>query len=844
MKYEGSKSTKHKSRPPGPFNKPISRSRILTNVSVCLPEAKLLCFVGQYIVQITVISPRISYTCSPMNRTYMQRMPRYLFLLLIIALFNFPLFAQVAVGQWRDHLPYNKGVQVADAGDYIYAASESGLFQYNKVDGDVLRLSKVNGMSDIGYSAIAWSEVNNTLVVAYTNTNIDLIQNGEIINIPDIKDKSILGYKTINEIHIKDDYAYLACGFAVVVLDIVKREIKDTYYIGPNGSVLNVHDVVTSDSQLFACTEDGVYYAQLTGTNLANFENWTKYAGLPNGAFNTGTWFSNKLYVNLSVENASDTIYYFQGGQWVVFDQLDEPIINSLESAHNRLLISAEGSVSEFDQGHIRYRLAFNYGGGFFAKPSHATIDSDRVMWIADKSAGLVRHPEDLSIDFISVNGPSAASSTGISIWDGRCYVASGSISSVWSNGNNNNGMYSFKDNEWENISPYSFQETNSIRDVIRVEVDPFDSKRVYASSYGSGLLEYYDDEFVEWYDTSNSTLQALPGNPGNIRIVGIKVDRTTGILWASTVGTENCMHAKDLEGNWHGFNLTAVNSFTLGDITMDDIGQKWILAPRGTGLVVFDDNGTLENTNDDQSIKLNQNLGNGNLAGNNVYCIATDFDGEIWVGTENGISVFYSPESVFTGDNFDSQQILVEQDGYVQYLLENETVSAIAIDGANRKWLGTANAGVFLMSEDGTKEILHFTKDNSPLFSNEITSLGLDQLSGELFIGTDKGIVSFRGTATWGVPEFEKTDVYAFPNPVEPGYDGPIAIKGLVRDADVKITDAAGNVVYATTAEGGQAIWDGNKITGGRAKSGVYLVFASNEDGKETFVTKVLLIN
>ncbi len=771
-------------------------------------------------------------------------MPRQLALVLAIALLNSPLFAQVAVGQWRDHLPYNEGVQVADAGDWIFAASENGLFQYHKASGDILRLSKVNGLSDIGYSAIAWSDVNNTLVVAYRNTNLDLIQNGEIINIPDIKDKSILGYKTINNIHIKDDYAYLACGFAIVVLDLVKHEIKDTYYIGPQGSSLNIYDVATSDNSLFACTEDGVYSADLEGTNLANFENWTKYTGLPQGTYNAGTWFSNKLYVNLSLDNELDTIFYHQGGQWQVFTDFAEQEINTLESAYDRLLISAGGSVAEYDEGHTRYRLLFDFGTTQFAKPSHATIDADRVMWVADKRQGLIRHPEDQTVQLIGVNGPSAPTSMSISVWDGRVYVASGSLTPIWGNGYNPSGMYTFSDNQWGNISAYSFPETEVVRDVIRVKVDPFDSKRVYASAWGYGLLEYYDNQFVEWYDTSNSSLQALASSPGNIKVGGLEIDRSNGNLWVACSGTEYSLHAKDPDGNWYGFNLTAVNNFTLGDIAIDDIGQKWVVAARGTGLIVFNDNGTLDNTNDDQSIKLTQNLNNGNLAGNSVFCIATDFDGEVWVGTENGISVFYSPESVFTGDDFDSQQILVEQDGYVQYLLENEGVTAIGIDGANRKWLGTSNAGVFLMSEDGTEEILHFTKENSPLFSNEITSLGIDHLSGEVFIGTEKGIISYKGTATWGTPEFVQDDVYAYPNPVEPNYDGPIAIRGLVRDADVKIADVAGNVVYATTAEGGQAIWDGNKLTGDRAKSGVYLVFASNEDGKETFVTKILFIN
>ncbi|MDP6909719.1 MAG: two-component regulator propeller domain-containing protein, partial [Flavobacteriales bacterium] len=402
-----------------------------------------------------------------------------------------------------------------------------------------------------------------------------------------------------------------------------------------------------------------------------------------------------------------------------------------------------------------------------------------------------------------------------ISIWDGRCYVASGSITLTWNNQFNGAGMYSFKSDEWKNISVYDSEETESLRDYIRVLVDPFDSKRVYATSWGGGLVEYYDDQFVEHYDTSNSALQTMLGTDDVLRVSGMEIDRNTGTLWVSGSGSTDLLFSKSQSGEWDSYHIEGLGNITLSDIAIDDIGQKWVIAPRGVGLVVYNDNGTLGNTNDDQSIKLTQNLNNGNLASNNIYSIVADFDGEIWVGTDNGISVFYSPESVFSGGNFDSQQILVEQDGYVQHLLENEGVTAIAIDGANRKWIGTAGAGVFLMSDDGTEQILHFTKDNSPLFSDQITSLGIDHLSGEVFIGTSKGIVSYRGTATWGTPEIIPDNIYAYPNPVEPDYDGPIAIKGLVRDADVKITDAAGNVVFATIADGGQAIWDGNSFNG-----------------------------
>ncbi len=771
-------------------------------------------------------------------------MSRCLFLLPVV-LFSLPLFGQVAIGQWRDHLPYNKGVQVADAGEWIYAATESGLFKHHKTEGDVVRISKVSGLSDIGFSSIVWSQEHNTLIVAYDNTNIDLIQDGQIINVPDIKNKQILGLKTINNIHVNGDYAYLACGFGIVVMDIIKHEIKDSYSIGSAGTALKVNDAVVSGDRLYAATESGVLYGLLNGINLADFANWNSLSDIPNGEYVACTWFNNRLYVGLSVENEIDTVYWMENGQWKRFTFEVEPQeIRALESTEDRLIVVVDGASKEFKSNHDRYRVAHLYGENQYANPNHATIDNDNVMWIADRDRGLIRYNEDFSYDFISINGPSGPTSTDIDIWDGNCYVASGSITPTWGNGYNSQGIFVFKDNQWFAIGPGSFEQTNGTFDYLRVSVDPFDSKRVYVGSYGSGVIEYYDNQFSGIYNTSNSTLQDLTNYPGNIRCIDVEIDRATGNLWVSNGEAENTIHLKEPNGTWHGFKMQGADLLTLADIAIDGAGQAWVMAPRGKGLFVFNHGGTLDNPNDDQSIRLTQSTGNGNLVSNEVFCLAADLDGEIWVGTNSGISVFYSPESVFSGGDFDAQQILIEQDGYTQYLLENESITVIEIDGANRKWIGTSNAGVYLLSDDGTEQIHHFTSDNSPLFSNQITAIGVDHLSGEVFIGTDKGIISYKSTATWGTQEFEKADVYAYPNPVEPDYDGLIAIKGLVRDADVKIADAAGNVVFATTAEGGQAVWDGNNLTGGRAQSGVYLVFASNEDGKETFVTKILFIN
>ncbi|GAI04403.1 unnamed protein product, partial [marine sediment metagenome] len=229
----------------------------------------------------------------------------------------------------------------------------------------------------------------------------------------------------------------------------------------------------------------------------------------------------------------------------------------------------------------------------------------------------------------------------------------------------------------------------------------------------------------------------------------------------------------------------------------------------------------------------------------NNIFSVAEDLEGNIWVGTNEGPVIYYNPENVFSGQNFFAHRINIPREddsGLANYMLGTETITAIAVDGANRKWIGTENAGVFLLAPDGMKQIYSFNENNSPLLSNNITSIAIDHQSGEVFFGTDKGIISYRSTATQGSNEFNK--VFVFPNPVREDYDGPITVTGLVSDAEVKITDISGNIVYETRALGGQAIWDGRNFSGARVQTGVYLIFCTNEDGSKTHVTKLLFIH
>lgn len=752
----------------------------------------------------------------------------------------------IGVGQWRDHLPYHNAKTLAEAGDRIYCATNEALFYFSKSEYTVERLTKINGLSDIEFNAIAYDVPTNTLVIAYTNTNIDLLQDNRIINIPDIKRKVIPGNKIINRIFFKDNYAYLACGFGIVVVDLIKKEIKDTYYIGPDGSYINVTDFTCDGTYFYASTSGGIYRAPVNAPNLANYSFWTKFTSLPPTTlanyYNAIEFHGGKVYASFSIPDKKDTVYVFDGNNWTYFDTINFSQVRSITSLHNKMNICGNGYLFLYDSAGVDYFLINQYYSlpDQTANPFEAFTTQTDEVWIADGIHGLVKNANLWDYWKFHPNGPRFATAFDMSVENSALWVASGGVSPAWGPTFSNKGIASYINNEWNTHYPKA-RNGEDLLDNLRIAVDPFNSSRVFSGSWIGGVAEFTGNQQTQIYDTLNSSLLFLPNIPW-IRVGGLAFDEN-GNLWVGNSNVNRPVSVLKTNGEWKNFSAgNAYSPGLIGDLVIDSYNQKWMMLPYGSGLLVFNDGGTIDNTSDDKFKKLSTGIGNGKLPSNYIYSIAVDLDGEVWVGTDKGIAVFYSPGEVFTGSNFDAQQILIEQDGYAQYLFESEIVSAIAVDGGNRKWVGTQNAGVFLMSADGTEELLHFTEDNSPLFSNNIYSLAIDHLTGEVFIGTAKGIISYKGDATGGGETFN--EVYAYPNPVHHGYEGPIAIKGLVRNADVKITDVSGNLVYATTANGGQAVWNGRLFNGEKATTGVYLVFASNDDGSQTHVTKILIIN
>jgi len=775
--------------------------------------------------------------------------------LLLIAVFMlissfYQLVAQnVDCCKWLDHLPYNNCISVAEAGNLIFAATPYSVFYFNKSDNSLTRLNKVttNGLSDIGISMIAFGEKNSKLVVAYANTNIDLVYvdpvNGlKVINIPDIKRKPILGNKTINQVLIIDKYAYLACGFGIVVLDLEKEEIKDTYYIGPSGSQIDVKDITfhQDDNRFYAATEKGIYSALAT-TNLAFYVNWVQDTVISgsNDNFNLIASFSGKIYANKTNYTwDKDTMFVKNGSNWTYFIADNHSNRTSLKVCGDRLLICNYLDMQVFKPDGTRENIYYSYNPGTI-RPNDAMIDKESKVWIADSDQGLWSIDANNSGSNYIFNGPVSPIVAAMDISNRQLWVVPGGRTASFTNLFRVPQFFTFEGQAWHSYNSTTSPEISNSRDWLCVAADPQDENHAFLGSWGWGVIELDNGEIKQFYTPGNSSLQYIDGyGEGYLRIGGLAFDSENN-LWVTNSGAANILSVRKVNGEWKSYNLGSLGTAVdVGNLLIDKDNQKW-MQMRDLALFVYNDNGTPDDPSDDQKRKLTNAAGNGALPGSSIASMAVDRDGQLWLGTDQGVAVIYSPSNVFGGGSFDAQQIMVEEEGYLHPLLETEAITAIAVNGNNEKWIGTDKAGVFLMSSDGTQELQHFTEANSPLLSNSIQSIKISS-SGEVYFGTSLGIVSYKDYKVEPQQTLDSLTVY--PNPVRPG-NTCIHISNLVAGSNVKITGVSGGLVWETQAEGGDVIWDGNNLEGRRVNTGVYYIFVTNEDGSQKKSGKVLVV-
>jgi hypothetical protein len=749
---------------------------------------------------------------------------------------------QGAVGSWDDRLPYSRSYSLTTDGEKIWSSTGTSVLVHDIKSGITSSLSKISGLTETAVAIVAWCEAEESLIIVYRSTGIDIVRKGIITHIPDIKNKYIPGLKEINGVTITGSRALLSASFGMVVVDIRGRYIADTWRPGPDGEMNSVSESVILNDRVYAATSRGVYSAPQNRQGLSYFGNWEQLEGLPSPASDYSqisvagsalmitkpgspapAIFPDSLFLITPGQSAT-LIAAEPAGTFMALDGDGSQVIASLSSSIR--ILSAQGEITREISGY----------GWSDANPA-GTLTAGQDLWIADASAGLVSTSNYTQFSNHTLPGPYTANVADIVFSGNNFYVTGGTVDNAWGNVYRPLQVFTGSGDSWQSHILYG----EADRDAMRVIADPANDKHFFVSSWGNGLYEFLDGEIINNFNQYNSPLSSIRPGENYTRICGLAWDRT-GNLWMTQTGVPGNLKALTPDGSWIttpvNLNVTAV-----GDIIIDRNQYIWVVLPRGNGLLVYDPAGTPANTSDDRYIRLQVQDTEGHTM-NNLFSIAPDLDGNIWLGTDMGPAVFYNPGKVFSSE-LKASRIKIPRDdgsGLADYLLGTETVTAIAIDGANRKWFGTLSSGAFLMSDDARNELAHFTSANSPLLSDNMVKIAVNGITGEVWFGTAEGIVSFRGEATTGVEDY--SGMYVFPNPVREDFEGVVTITGLVENSSVKITDVSGNLVYETTSLGGQATWDLHNYRGQRVATGVYLVFCTNEDGRLAGVTKMLVIS
>ena len=725
------------------------------------------------------------------------------------------------------------------AGDSkIFCATPYSVFTVDLNDRSIERLSKITGLSETGVSAINYDESSHKLFVAYSNSNIDIIYRNDIFNIPDIKRENISGDKTVYKIYSLNNNYYLSTGLGIIVVDGDQYEIKDSWLIGNNGNNVRVNGFTSDGNYFYAATDEGLKRIPVNSSNPENYLNWELLSGI-NGL--SGGACSDVVSVNSKiVVSKNDSLFVLNGNTWTLFYASGNKI-TSINSSGGRIEVChlLPGPVSDVvilnSDGSIGKTIQQN---GVTPFPKKAILYNGDY-WIADAYNALSEFSAGSTADDVfSPDSPEGIASGDMMICQDVFYATAGTVNDSWNYQYNGNGIYRYKNGEWKNINRFHYPVLDSMLDFITVAADPRDQS-VWAGSFGGGLLHIKPDETFEIFK-QNSSIQPHPLDPGSYRVAGLFFDPQQN-LWISNFGSPQPLVVRKADGTWKNFSLPFnLTENAVSQIVMDDGGQLWIDSPLQNGLICYNYGNSIDDTGDDHWKLFGSGAGNGNLPSNNVLSIAKDKSGFIWVGTDNGIGIIQCPGDVFSS-GCEAILPVVPQGNFAGYLFSGQSAQSIAVDGADRKWIATPN-GLWLISADGESVIQQFTEDNSPLLSNNVKKIAIDGKTGEVYIATDKGICSFRSTAT----EADETNsgVLVFPNPVPPGYTGTIAIKGLAENSIVKITELNGRMVYQTNTLGGQAVWDGKDYKGRKISSGIYLVLVSTDDRTQKTVSKIVFIS
>ncbi len=729
----------------------------------------------------------------------------------------------IPAGTWRTHFSYYTGQLLTSGDKKIYAATANGLFSLDLENNTLQVLSKANDLSGTGTSALNYNTEFNMLVVGYQTGNIDLLTATEAINVRTILNAQREN-KTINHINFVGQSAYLSTGFGLARLNLQTFNIQETYEnIAPGGRPVQVFTSVVYNDSLFIASDAGLLAASLSPqVNRLDFNNWRRVS--------TPSIFNIRqlaVYENSLFYNIAGTLYRYRNGD---SEMLPVPVADGnilhLNTGNGQLLMVKGGQVFSSDSTLLFQAVSAD----LLQNPRQVLTTGNGDYWVADNCAGLVKVDQGQAQAF-RPEGILYPVVQKLQSFDGRIVALPGGFTPQGNPFNRAAAFGVFENGQWKNYAAPSACFTGTVPLPEVEDLSAFawltGQQQAYLGSFGGGLLRW--DVQTDAFELVSSA----PFSGQAARITSLSSGLADGSLWVTLFTPAAGLSPVYLleEGNWRGFNLAgSANQYPI-KILPGFFGPVWLQVSPGFsgGLFVFDE--TAERY-------LAEGPGNGDLPDRRVNALVQDLTGSIWAGTDQGVAEFFDQVATLQGQA-ESVTPIFENNR----LLRDEQVTALAVDGGNRKWMGSSS-GLWLFSDNGTELVSFFDSRNSPLPSNNILDIAIENQTGEVFIATDQGLVSYRGTATAATGTHENVKV--FPNPVRPDFNGLISIEGLAYNATVKITDANGRLVHQTRANGGTAVWNGFDYTGQRASTGIYLVFSVSEESfseTDSFVGKFAIV-
>jgi hypothetical protein len=725
---------------------------------------------------------------------------------------------------WGSYFSYYNVVDMAQSATRVFSASESAMFYQNTATGELNTITSIDGFKPESITVIYHSTSTGRTLVGNVNGLLIIVNNdGSVVNKIDIVQEATVAAnkKRINHISEYNGVAYIATNYGVSAFNIATLEFIDTYYLGPNGAEIGILQSAAYNGYLYVITEShGVRRGLLSNPNLNDFSQWE--VPYPDGMYYTMAEFNGTLFLT----NAWTIYRILPNGTIGIFHNMPD-VVTDLRVCNNTLVATCPGNVSAFNNMYVPI-FQINTVGEPAVFVKAVIVGGKLYVGTTDKGVFSI-DTTNFGIENITPAGPLLNRIFTLEKSPSNLWVAFGGYNSDNVPDSSTHGVSRLTPEGWVSIA---YEDLFNARSISDIAINPTNENEVYLLSFGTGLVRVIDGVATTLFTDGNGLEHEQHDNTSSTRVVGGAYDRNNR-LWMMNTRTEEPL--KTLNGtSWNSYSFEDVVPPTqnqeYNDMAIDRNGTKWI-ASSFSGLVVY--NEALSN----KYIVVNTDSG---LTSNKVNCVAIDANNRVWVGTTDGLRTISSIERFVTDNVLNANNIVIMEDGLPQELLFEQNITDIRVDGSNNKWIGTG-AGAFLVTADGQSTLYHFTKENSPLPSNIINDIEIDDATGEVYFATDKGLVSFKGTSTR--PEGDLNNVYVYPNPVRPGFEGDVKISGLMDNVNIKVTDIEGNLVYETTSEGGTVLWDTRAFGKYKVASGVYMIFISSDDGTQTKVKKVMIV-